>query len=105
MVARVLGHLAELGDDRVRRGVRRVAHRHVDNVDAVAALLVLETVNAAEEVRWQLVHALAELDRIVDHGASIARSCPTLKISPSGRRGPPFLRVIRFESPCAGILA
>jgi hypothetical protein len=51
------------------------------------------------------VHALAELDGIVDHDVSITRSCPTLKVYPSGRRGPPFLRAIRFESPCAGILA
>ncbi len=88
MVARVLGHLAKLGDDRVRRRVRRVAHRHVDNVDGVAALLILETVNVAEKVGRQLMHALAELDGIVDHDVSIARSRPTLKVSPFDRRGP-----------------
>ena len=64
MISRVLYDLAELIDDRVRGGVGRVAHGHVDDVDSVASLGIFERVDGPEEVGRQTVHPLAELNNI-----------------------------------------
>ena len=73
VVARIVDHLAELVDDGLRRGVGGVAHRHVDDVDAGAALAREQRVDAPEHVGRQARHALAELDGAVSvagHGVA-----------------------------------
>ena len=73
VVPRVVDHLAELVDDGLRGGVGGIAHRHVDDVDAGAALARQQRVDAAEHVGRQARHALAEIDEavfVVGHGAA-----------------------------------
>ena len=89
VVPRVVDHLAELVDDGLRGGVGGIAHRHVDDVDAGAPLAREQRVDAAEHVRGQARHALAELDGAVSvagHGVA-AESAGAVTAGRRSRRG------------------
>jgi hypothetical protein len=60
----VLGHFAQLADDRIRGRVHGVSHAQIDDILAVPAALHLHLVDHTEQVRGQLGHAFGKLDRV-----------------------------------------
>ena len=62
VVAGIAGGFGEFIDDDVGRGIGGIAHAHVDDVVAGASLLIHQLIQAREQIGWQALDALGDLD-------------------------------------------